>query len=255
MSEDLFAKSDQTLQIDQNKDYLAELVGENKPFKDNQALAKGKYLADQTVEAMKTRLDEIRSDYQKLYEERQQGATLKELIDEIRTNKQPSGEITQKPEDVKQPSLHDIKQEVISQLKSDAQQERELTNFQVVQGKLKEQYGENYQRILNEQKEKLRLSDDDVNAWAKKSPEAFFRLMGLDSSAKQDSFQAPPRSVTRNDNFAPTSPNKRTWDYYQKLKQKDRTLYYSPKIFNQMLKDAEDLGEAFKDGDYKQFGD
>jgi hypothetical protein len=94
---------------------------------------------------------------------------------------------------------------------------------------------------------------DDVNALGRKSPEAFFKLMGLDET-RSDTFQAPPRSNTRDSSFAPNQ-QKRTWSYYQNLKAKDKALYYSPKIFNQMLRDAEDLGDAFKDGDYKQFGD
>jgi hypothetical protein len=37
----------------------------------------------------------------------------------------------------------------------------------------------------------------------------------------------------------------RTWQFYQELKKTDRDRYLSPKTQDQMVRDAEDLGEAF----------
>lgn len=254
MPNDLFAGTGDNQNQD-NKDYLAELVGEDKKFKDVQSLARGKYLADQTVEEMKARLDELRADYQSLQQTREAGATLKDLIDQIKTQKPSEGTFTPPAKDENvQPKTEDIKALIKSGYEELKASETAEQNLNIVQQRLKERYGNNYQTILQEQRENLRLTNDEVNALARRSPEAFFRVMGMNEQKQDNMFQTPPRSATRSDNFSPTN-NKRTWTYYQNLKKQDRNLYYSPKIFNQMLKDAEDLGDAFKDGDYKAFGD
>lgn len=255
MTDNLFEGGDNKPQVDENKDYLVELVGEGKKFKDNQALARGKYEADQTVEMMKSRLDELRADYQKLHEDRQQGASLQELKDLIQSQKQSDGNLTPKADDLNVPQIkaEDIEKLVQDQIEKRENVRKEQDNLSFVQQKLKERYGNNYQNFLSEQRDALQLTDAEVNSLARKSPEAFFRVMGFTDNVRE-TFQSPTRSSMRSDTFSPTT-NKRTWAYYQDLKKKDRNLYYSPKIFNQMLKDAEDLGDAFKDGDYKAFGD
>lgn len=253
MTDDLFASGDQTSK--QNEDLLAELVGENKKFKDVQALAKGKLEADQTIEQMKTRLDELREDNKRLFEQRKTETTLQELVDKLKTQQPSSGTNTPVAENVnaslKPEDYRDMARKEFQQLKAEEQSQ---ANLNVVQQRLKDQYGDKYQTILSEQRDNLKLTAAQVNELARTSPEAFFRIMGMDAPSQNNQFQSPPRSVQRSDSFAP-STNKRTWSYYQDLKKKDRALYYSPKIYNQMLKDAEDLGDAFKDGDFKAFGD
>lgn len=253
MPNDLFAGSEDNQ--NDTKDFLAELVGEGKKFKDAQALARGKYLADQTVEEMKARLDELRADYQTLQETREAGATLKDLIDQIKTQKPSEGTNTQaNDENVKPIKPEDIQAMIKSGYENLKASEQADQNLNTVLQRLREEHGENYQTVLQAQRENLHLTNDEVNALARRSPEAFFRVMGMTGQKQDNTFQTPPRSAMRSDSFSPTT-NKRTWTYYQNLKKQDRNLYYSPKIFNQMLKDAEDLGPAFKDGDYSAFGD
>jgi hypothetical protein len=43
---------------------------------------------------------------------------------------------------------------------------------------------------------------------------------------------------------------KRTWSYYQEIKKADLNKYLSPKVQQQMHRDASDLGSAFQDGDF-----
>jgi len=253
MPNDLFAGSDNESQ--DTKDFYAELVGEGKKFKDNQALARGKYLADQTVEEMKARLDELRADYQTLQQTREAGATLKDLVDQLKTQKPSEGNFTPTAKDENvQPTAEDFKAQAKAAYAEIRAAEIADQNLNIVLQRLREEHGENYQSALQAQRENLHLTNDEVNALARRSPEAFFRVMGMTGQRQDNTFQTPPKSAMRSDSFSPTT-NKRTWTYYQNLKKTDRNLYYSPKIFNQMLKDAEDLGPAFKDGDYSAFGD
>src|SRR5882672_3792205 len=140
MPNDLFAGDTQ----DSNKDFLTELVGEGKKFKDVQALARGKYEADQTVEQMKARLDELRTDYQTLHETREAGATLKDLVDQLRTQKPSEGTFTPPAKDENvQPKSEDLKALIRSgyeELKASEQAEQ---NLNIVQQRLKDRYGNN----------------------------------------------------------------------------------------------------------------
>jgi hypothetical protein len=77
-----------------------------------------------------------------------------------------------------------------------------------------------------------------------KSPEAFFRVMGLERRKPSDPFQAPPQQRAANDNFAP-KVQRRDWNYYQELKKTNPLMYLDPKISVQMEKDAQELGAAF----------
>jgi hypothetical protein len=51
---------DATIQtVDENVDYVTELVGEGKKFKDISGLARGKAEADLTIEVLKKKLDDL----------------------------------------------------------------------------------------------------------------------------------------------------------------------------------------------------
>jgi hypothetical protein len=43
---------------------------------------------------------------------------------------------------------------------------------------------------------------------------------------------------------------KRTWQFYQQLKNDNPSKYWSPKIQAQMHRDADALGDGFTDGDF-----
>lgn len=262
MTDNLFQddnKFDPELEMDNDpkKDFLGELVGEGKKFKDAQALARGKYEADRTVDMLKFRMDELRSDYQKLHEEKTNGAKLAELLERLEkgpAQKQTDGVITPNAENVNEPKINpeDIKKDVLAEIRRDEEEKRAKANFDMVQKRLQERFGNNFQKVLNEQRESLELTVEDINNLARKSPEAFFRAVGLDQEKKSD-FQAPPRSDHRSDSFSPRN-EKRTWSWYQELKKTDPNLYRSSKITNQMMKDYETLGPDFEDGDFTRFG-
>lgn len=45
---------------------------------------------------------------------------------------------------------------------------------------------------------------------------------------------------------------KRTWRYYQALKETDPRKYWAPKTQTQMHRDSEALGKEFEDGDFDE---
>src|SRR5678815_2601198 len=115
-------------QIDPNKDYLTELVGEGKKFKSPQELARGKYEADQYVRTLERQKDELRSDYLKLKDEQAARAKLEDLIDQWSNKQQSSSDNTQANEQQTTKPVIDSKE--IESLVSSKIQEHELTKKQ-----------------------------------------------------------------------------------------------------------------------------
>ena len=251
---DSLLQTEDPIQIDENKNYLEELVGENKKFKDTEALAKGKFYADQQVELLKKRYDEIYNDSIKQRETINSQARLEELIDQL-SKAQPNRETT--IAETEKPTLKPEDIEAIAERKYqeiDAARKQQ-TNYQMVVNKLKEKYGENYTTPYKQQIENLGLTDAYATDLAKNYPQVFLKTLGLDQQPVQETFQAPQRSSQRNDSFAPSGAKERTWSYYQALKAKDPMLYYDRKTSIQMQEDAIRLGDKCKDGDYLVYGD
>lgn len=237
--------------------FQAELVGEGKKFKDVESLAKGKWESDVYIKQMEARMDELRNDYLKLREEATAGSKLQDLIDRLEKGQQHQGE--QNPNANDGQNMPAIKPEQLESLVSEQYQklrasEKQQENYNVVKEKLVERFGPNYKAAFQQQINDLGITEDYANELALKSPKVFLKTFGLDQAPNRENFQAPPRSDQRKDSFSPTGSAKRTWAYYQEMKKNNPKAYYDPKTLVQIVKDAEDLGEEFGDGDWDAWG-
>lgn len=199
--------------------------------------------ADLHIKTLEREKAEMYEMYKSQREELLAKAKWEDYIDQMR--KPPETPVALPPANSEQPKPFDpneIKELLRGELSIYETQKREQENFGKVQSKLKERFGDNYATVLKDQQVNLGLSNEDVNSLAKKSPEAFFRMLGLND--QQQSFQTPPRNSQRNDNFAPKTV-RRDWAYYQNLKKTNPMLYLDPKISAQMERDAQELGSAF----------
>ena len=252
MTDDILNDGDDDLdlQIDENKNYLEELVGPGKKFATVEDMAKGKYVGDIHAKSLERNMAELREDYIKLREQNETGQKLQDLLDKIEkaqnlssrdnTHNSNEDEINNKPSfDPTQ-----VESLVSSQVQKIRQTEKEQENSKVVRDKLQEHFGRNYKDVLKEHAELLDLSDEQVNSMAKTNPKLFFKTFGLDQP-KSENFQTPPSSSVRKDNFSPSGSKKRDWNYYQELKKRDPKLYYAPKTLVQMDRDAQELGDDF----------
>jgi hypothetical protein len=199
--------------------------------------------ADVHIANLEREAQERHQMYTELYEKSKTQASLETLIDQIKREKETP--VAQPPANtVNEPTLDLTKIESMFEQKLSAyeQQKREVENFGKVQQKLKERFGNNYATVLQDQYAQLGLPKERMNEIAKESPEAYFRMMGLNQ--QPEPYQGAPRSSMRNDSFAP-KVQKRDWMYYQEMKKTNPKLYLDPKISQQMERDAQELGEAF----------
>lgn len=253
---------DDQVQIDESKDYFAELTApgakfdiskyDNDPMKAAAAIAKGKWHADATLEHRNKSYDELRNDWMKLREEYNAGPKLKEYLDQMvaqKTQNEPQHTLVEEKQPVQE---IDIEKLLEQKLSAREQAKKEEQNFKIVESKLAEHYGPNYQSVLKQQVDQLGLDKDFVNDLARKHPSVLFRTLGIEGQKRDESFQSPVQSTQRRDPFAATE--KRTNAWYQKLRKTNPVEYRSPKIQDQMLKDAIELGAAFEDGDWNAYG-
>lgn len=251
---DLFQQQEDQPQVDPNKNYLEDLVGEGKKFKDNESLARGKFESDQYVELMKKRMDTLRNDYLQLKTDYDSRAKLEDLIESMTQRQQSASSDAPDAKEESRPQFDptQVEQLVSSKIQEHEQTKRQEENYNKVRAKLREHYGDNFQNVLRRETESLGLSEEFVNNLARSHPDVLYKTLGLDQAKGDNLFQTPPQSGRT---FAPVTEQKKTWSFYQKMKATDPKTYYNPKTQVQMHKDAIALGEEFKDGDYRAYGD
>jgi len=227
------------------KDFLSELVGEGKKFRDSESLAEGKWQSDQYIKTLEGQLDRMREDFTKVLDESKARAKLEDLVNQIQNQNQQaaSRDTTQNTNaESQRPAQIDLKQ--IESLVSNKVQELELTkrqteNFNMVRDKLIEKFGSNYQTTLKKHVDDLGLTETEVNEIARRSPKLFLKTFDLEAPIHNESFQAPPQTQHRS-SFAPKT-QKRDWQFYEDLRKNSPKQYYDNKTQVQMNRDIIEL--------------
>lgn len=218
-----------------------EAKWKDKPIEE---LLKAKVESDLYIKTLEKQKDELRTDYLKQRDELLAKAKFEELLD--RFEKAPdklASSDTHANEESPKYDPKEVESMILRKMQETDLLKEQTRNFNEVQNKLKERFGDNYRAVLKEQQDTLGLSLEDTNALAMKSPEAFFRIMGLNQQSKE-TFQAPPRSNQRSDNFSPKGQTVRDYAYYQELKKTNPKLYLDKNIAVQMHNDVIELGET-----------
>jgi hypothetical protein len=234
------------IQIEDPTNYLNELVGEGKKFKDLESLAQGKYQSDVYIKTLERQLDQIKSDYAEARNELSSRAKFAELADKLTANRQPSYE---QPEP-KNPeiNLEQLETIVANKIKETETLRKQEENFKLVQSKLSEYFGAN--NVETKLKE-VGLDGKSAAAIAKTAPELVLKALGVNQVPQQPGFQPPPKTTS---GFNQQPKQERTWAYYQEMFKADPKLKYDSKTNVQMQKDYIELGAKFEDGDFHRFG-
>lgn len=232
---------------DDNKDFLSELLGPGGKYdvtKYNndreaaiKAMAKGKALADRTVEFKNKEFDELREEFLKVRAEN----IAKDKWEELLRTKGQQNQDDNKPDHTNtghlQPSIkpEDIDAILEKKLAEKEVSKREADNVMKVESRLKERFGENAKSALRDKMNTLNISDEDLKFLAKKSPEAVFNALGLN---QQPATQPLPRGSLRSDNFQ-NQGEQRDYVFYEKMRREDPKKYFSEKMSVQRMKDMD----------------
>lgn len=238
---DLFS----TDSVDQTESQREEILNKwkDKPVEE---LLKAKVEADLFINNLTKRQDDLNRDYLEMKKQLDATASLQELRDQILNAKTTSnsdytqaneGNESQYTQTQHKTEPVDIKKEFETLYAQTREAERKLENTTKVMSTLKDRFGSNFQQVLRD----TGLSDNRIREIAAESPDAIYRLVGLNQ--QQETFQSPVRNTQNS--FVPKKQQKRDWDYYQEMKKTNPILYLDPKIAVQMHNDAIEQGDAF----------
>lgn len=223
---------DDTVTIDESKDYLTELVGEGKKFKTPAELAKGKAHADLAIEVLKRKLDDLNK-------ELNTRTSLEQFMDKMNTKETPPSSVV--PPVDNQNTLDDsmLEERLLKLLEAREAQKTTESNTQKVSRVLQEQFGDQAQVLINNKAKELGMSTQALKELASKTPAAFFRLVGVDESAQR----SPQGTVTPRSNLNSLSNNTGTVKnaaYYERMKRDDPKTYFNPKTTSEMMRSMAD---------------
>lgn len=240
----IFEESQTEETADQTQSYVDQLVkakGDN--WNDPEVLAKGKLEADTYIQSLEEQLSELRSDLDKqdysaqLLQELRGKATDSTVDPVLPTTNTAETQDTATPAGLSEEDLKSLVDKALSDKEKQTVTER---NQKLVEEELTKQFGTEAQAEVNKRAKELGMSLERMQEIASESPSAFLSLMG---QAKQN-FDPMVNSSVRTESVNQTSSD-RDWNYYQKLRKENRSLYYSPKVQQQMLNDKLRLGERF----------
>ena len=235
---------EQSETIDPNKDYFSELVGEGKKYADEKALAYALMHADNHIKRIESENSEMRTDFKRMRDDYNAVPKLQELLDQLTEQQQLASRESPESNEDQTPALtlDQVKSLFSDTYKEQRAQETYEQNYNSIQNKLRERYGDNASKHLKSQMNDLGMTQEEVEVMARRHPRTFERLFL--AAPKTETFEAPMQSTHR-ETFSPTGGAKRDWKYYEKLRVEKPDVYWDVKTQNQMHKDAEELGDNF----------
>jgi hypothetical protein len=223
--------------IDPNKDYLPELVGEDKKFKDIQALARSKVEADNFIESLKKQ-------NQELTQELTSRLNMQDFLDQLKAQQQP-GNPPAAPsptpattETTESTALRpeDIQAMLETTLTKREKERRTSENLGRVKAELQQKFGPSYAETVRRRAQELSVGEGFLNSLAAEAPAAFLSLIGEPQRQPSDP-GTPPKSVF-NTAGMPSGTQVRNYQFYSKLRRENPKMYFDPKTQMQMHKDA-----------------
>lgn len=225
--------------IDPEKDYTPDLVGEGKKYKTVQDLARAVLHKDVHITRLEGETSQIR-------DELATRISYQDFLDQIKSSQgsnrdsQDSDDTDTEKSAIKPEDVADL---VLQRLNQTQQQQTASQNEALVVNKLTEVLGPNYASKLRQQAAELGLSDAEVKSLAQRNPKALFRMFGIDAERQVETFEAPVR--TQQSGFAPTG-QRRGKTYYDEIYKSDPVKYFSPEIYNERYKLIQEIGiEAY----------
>jgi hypothetical protein len=233
--------SDEQIFVDPNKDYLEELVGENKKFKTPHDLAHAKAQSDAHI----TRLER---EQQQLREELATRIKYEEFLDKLNSLPMQNQDAPQdhqgQTEDNTAMKLEDIERLLENKLNQKDSERTARQNLTTSVNKLQEVYGPNYAQHLKRQAQELEVSEQFLQNMAQTNPKALFRFLGIDERQDNNNsiFTSPPKSQLNGVSASSPSQTK-GYSTYAELRKTKPQEYYSPRIQNEIMEKMKNMSE------------
>ncbi len=221
---------DSIVTIDENVNYVEQLVGEGKKFKDITDLAKGKAESDKYIEVLKARLEEATKEINTR-------TSLDTFLKEIKGAKEPNPHQTPAPQGGEpNAGLDDstIEKKFEEYLARRESQRSTQTNLEKVSTVLRDQFGPEANLIIKKKAQELGMSVQSLEQVAAQSPSAFYRLVGVSEERSPVGGVQIPRSQINPSQAAVHGV--KTKAHFDKLKATNPKEYWDPKTTVEMIK-------------------
>lgn len=254
---DLFKAPITPVAGDEIKSYRELLVGEGKKFRDEEALAKGKYEADLYVKTLEEKADDLQRELKtRMSLEEFMTKNFDRTSESNRNSNQGSDENHDGDSNkniavnktVDETQITDMVQKAI--VREQARQ-AQSSNAELVRQELIKVWGSNYTSKLQERANELGVGADFLNDLATKSPKAFMSVVGLAGGTNRNAPNAtlpPSNRVNASVQLLGSEGSNsgvRDKKYYDKMRTEDYKRYTSAETTVQRHKDAIAMGEAF----------
>lgn len=236
--------------VDPNKDYLSELVGEGKKYKDPAALARSRVEADRHIQRLETEQKALRTDMNSRL-------ALEELVTKLSSYKAPDPAPTGGDDNRSEPSktaltADDLARIVDERVSAISETERSKANLNLVKSTLKKEWGNSYVDKMKEKAQELGVGENFLNDLAMKQPNAFLKLM--DANVAQNATTTTPNTASplmggqvdsskRQMNAPAVDPHFKGKSYYDKMRREKPSQFWDHKTQLEMNQ----MGEADPD--------
>ena len=224
--------------IPTNESFVNQLVkakGDN--FSDPEVVAKSKLEADAFISNLEKQNAELREDlgkqdYAKDLLTQLQTPVVKTETLPINTNSDDSTKLLESGE------LESLIADTLTKREVEA---KATSNLKVVDDKLEELFGTEAEKKVEAKAQELGLTKEYLKSMASESPQAFFSLIG----EKVEKLVNPLTQSTVNTASVYNHVSDRDYAFYSKIRKENPRDYYSPKVQQAMLVDAQRLGDKF----------
>jgi hypothetical protein len=231
-------------------DYFNLLVGPDKKFKDEKALAKGKYHSDQHAANLEQELKGLR-------QELETRLTLEKFLEQTKKEKEMSQSPAPSPiapaphgeEGRKDVTPAMTKEEILAITKQAIETERKQStvssNLEQVKKELVKTWGPNYVAHLEAKAKELNVGPEFLNKLAAEAPQAALAIL-LDNKAKAPNQDLPPQASARTIYSTSNTPTGVMYNEdYERLRKEDPKRYWSKDVQAKRHRDALALGVDF----------
>lgn len=233
--------------------YRELLVGNDKKFKDDEALARGKWEADNYIKRLEAEKEEMRRDLEaRMSVEDFIKEMKKEKISNPLSNQAPQMPEGERRNEQPQQLTNSMSDEEIQKIIDKKMSERDENkarkeNVNFVRNELMKQWGQTFPERLKAEAERLGVTEDFFRNTAETAPQAFLKLLGVSVSgpSKASTYQAPPKSELHVVVGNTEESVERKWQDYEKLRKTDPRRYWSRQVQSEIHRLAAQRGSSF----------
>lgn len=215
--------------VDPTKDYLSELVGEGKKYKDVAALARSRVEADRHIRRLETEQNALRTDMTSRL-------SLEELVTKLSSFRAPDPAPNAGGDDhSSEPSKNALTAEDLAKLidervQSLSETERAKTNMNTVKETLKKEWGNDYVAKMKSKAQELGVGENFLNDLAMRQPNAFLKLMDVSGKGQTEptvpNTSAPIRGSQMTTTTTQVDPNFKGKSYYDKMRRETPAKFW-----------------------------